>query len=440
MPQPGNAPFKFQLRGYNYALTDRLQLMVGDRMAFVDVTQANLLLQQLLHDPPTLERLRRALAEEIPAEAVLNDHAFLERVATQLVQRTLVLWRLEPVRSERLDKLLRRFHQRIESGMQMSARDLMNPNVETIEGHPFLKKIPPEKILDELKELFLDMPLGETPLGRQLCEWLGNTPLGAGRDLASLSPRELGDQLKEQAEAWLKDKLEETKRDHPAIFWSSAVAALIAAGALTYSQGTELLEQFGIKPEYEHDFFGGKLSVKGQARFGPELSDPELKVDVRTRLADGRLELGGGSTFAGKDFGHLRPTEHHLDARWRQGRSTLGGSVNLDGDGDLQRYGVDGSHTFQNVGPMDRLSVMGGYERNLVTDSERITGGVKGVAETWDFSVRGAHDLRSGGSSVIGDFGKRIGDSGRLSGFVEQTFGGPTGSDTRAGVMFSISF
>ncbi|MBW2453949.1 MAG: hypothetical protein JRI68_05550 [Deltaproteobacteria bacterium] len=439
MPQPGNAPFKFQLRGYNYALSDRLQLMVGERMVFIDVDQATLLLQDLLLDPPTVERLRRALAEEIPAEAVLNDHAFLERVATQLMQRTMVLWKLEPVRSERLDKLLRRFHQRIESGMQVSARDLLNPNLDTIEGHPFLKKIPPEKVLDALKELFMDMPLGDTALGRQLCDWLADTPAGRGRDLASLSPRELGDQLADQAKEWLETKLEETKQDHPVLFWSSAVAALIAAGALTYAQGTEMLEQFGIKPEYEQDLFGGKLIAKGGVSFGPQLQDPEVKLDLRTRLADGKVELGGGSTFAGEDFGHLRPTEHHFDAKLRHGASTLRGSANLAGDGDLQRYGVDGSHTFKQVGPLDRLSVMGGYERNLVTDSERITGGVKGVAKTWDFSVRGAHDLQSGGSSVIGDFGKQVGP-GRLSGFVEQQFGGPSGSDTRAGILFSISF
>jgi hypothetical protein len=439
MPLPGNAPFKFQLRGYNYALTDRLQLMAGTRMAFVDLQQASMLLQQLLLDAPTVERLRRALTEEVPAGVVLNDHAFLDEVGQQLVRGTLVLWRLDPIRSERLDKLLKRFHQRIEAGMQVSARDMMNPNLDTIEGHPFLKKIPPEKLLEALQDLFLDMPLGASALGRELCDLLSDMPGARGRDLASLSPRELGDQLKDRAQEWLETKLEETKKDHPAVFWSMAVAALVGAGALTYAKGTELLEQLGIKPEYGHDFFGGKLSAHGAVSFGPQLSDPEVKADLRTRLADGKVELGGGGTFAGEDFGHLRATEYHMDAKLRHGASTLRGSANLDGDGSLKRYGVDGSHTFKDVGSLDRLTLTGAYERNLLTDSERITGGVKGVAKTWDFSVRGAHDLSNGGSSVVGDFGKQIG-AGRLSGFVEQQFGGPNGSDTRAGVLFSIRF
>ena len=259
------------------------------------------------------------------------------------------------------------------------------------------------------------------------------------RDLASLSPRELGDQLKERAQEWLEAKVEETKKEHPVLFWSTAVAALVGAGALTYAKGTELMKQLGVDPEVDHDFFGGKLSAKGSVSFGPKLKDPEVSYDLRTRLADGKVELGGGSTFAGDDFGHLSPTEHHLDATLRHGESTLRGSVGLDGDGDVQRYGVDGSHTFTEVGSLDRLTLTGGYERDLVTDSERITGGVKGVAKTWDFSVRGAHDLSSGGSSVIGDFGKQIGP-GRLSGFVEQQFGGPNGSDTRAGILFSVRF
>ncbi len=439
MPLPGNAPFKFQLRGYNHALTDRLQLMVGTRMVFIDLPQATMLLQQLLLDPPTVERLRRAMVTEVPAVSVLNDHAFLDEIGQQLVRGSLVLWRLDPIRSERLDKLLKRFHQRIEAGMQVSARDMMNPNLDTIEGHPFLKKIPPEQLLGALKDLFMDMPLGESSLGRELCDLLSDLPGSRGRDLASLSPRELGDQLKDRAQEWLETKLDETKKEHPAVFWSMAVAALVGAGALTYAKGTELMKQLGIKPEYGHDFFGGKLSARGAVNFGPELKDPEVSYDLRTRLADGKVELGGGSTFAGEDFGHLRATEHHLDAKLRHGTSTLRGSANLDGDGDLQRYGVDGSHTFKEVGSLDRLTLTGGYERNLVTDSERITGGVKGVAKTWDFSVRGAHDLSSGGSSVIGDFGKQVGP-GRLSGFVEQQFGGPNGSDTRAGILFSIRF
>ena len=91
------------------------------------------------------------------------------------------------------------------------------------------------------------------------------------------------------------------------------------------------------------------------------------------------------------------------------------------------------------MGSLNSLTASGGYDHNFVTGSERITGGLRGAADTYDFTVRGAHDLSTGASSVVGDFGKTF-DRGRVSAFVEQQFGGPNGSSTAAGILFSISF
>jgi hypothetical protein len=289
--------------------------------------------------------------------------------------------------------------------------------------------------------MFMDLPLGDSSIGRELIDVLGSTSVGQGRDLANLSPKELVGQVGDQAQEWLKDKLERTREDHPALFWGMAAGALVAAGALTYSQGTDLLGKVGVKPEIKHSFFDGALTTKGSLTFGPELSDPELKADVRgkKRLAGGTLEGGGGGTFAGEDFGHLKPTEFHADAMYRRGTSTVRGAANFDGDGDIQRFKASGSHTWKNVGSLNSLTATGGYDRNFVTGSERITGGLSGAADTYNFSVRGAHDLSNGASSVVGDFGKTF-DRGRVSAFVEQSFGGPNGSSTAAGILFSISF
>lgn len=439
---PETLRFRFQLGGRAYLLTHRLGLVQGKLVPFADAQHAGTFLRPLLQDEAALDRLRRQLGTDAGGGKELEDQELLELVATGLARLKLSLWRVEHTLSPKGQKVLNRFHQKLEQKMQLQVRDLVNPDVETIEGQPYLKKISPETVLDALKDMFMDLPLGDSSIGRELIEVLAATPLGRGRDLSTLSPRELSGQLGDQAQDWIREKVQNLREDKPALFWSLAAGALVAAGALTYAQGTDLLKKVGVKPEIKHEFFDGAVTTKGSLEFGPELSDPKAKVDVRGRtpLAGGTLEAGGGTTLSGKDFGHLRPEEYHADALYRRGATTVRGSANFDGDGDLQRMGVSGSHTWKDVGSLNSLTATGGYERNFVTGSERITGGVKGVADAYNFSVRGAHDLSTGGSSIIGDFGRNIGDSGRVSAFVEQQFGGPSGSSTAAGILFSIRF
>ena len=254
-----------------------------------------------------------------------------------------------------------------------------------------------------------------------------------------MSPNELKDELGDQAKDWIKTKIDKTREEHPALFWSTATAALVGAGALTYAKGTEILEKAGVKPELKKNFFDGKLRTKTGVEFGPKLSDPRIRLDASTRFAGGKIEVGGGTTLAGEDFGSLKPSEFHLNGTLRHGNTTLNGSVDLDGGGSIDRFGVNGSHTWTDVGSLDKLTLAGGYDRNLVTGSEEITGGLRGVARTYDFNVRGSHELSNGSSSVMADVGMDVG-GGRLSAFADHSWGGPRGSDTKAGVMFTIRF
>lgn len=439
---PETLRFRFSLSGRDYLLTHRIAFVRGTRVGFADAQQAATMLRPLATDEAALDRLRRQLGQEATGGRELETADLLELVAGGLARGKISLWSVDATLSPKAQKVLDKFHQRLGKEMQVTARDLVNPNVETLEGQPYLKKIPPERVLDALQEMFMDLPLGDSSLGRELIDVLSATPAGRGRDLANLSPRELAGQVGDQAKDWFKDKLERTREDHPALFWGLAAGALVAAGALTYSEGTDLLGKVGVKPEIKHSFFDGALTTGGSLTFGPELSDPELKVDARgkTELAGGTLEGGGGATFAGEDFGHLRPTEYHADALYRRGTTSVKGAASFDGEGDIQRLTAGASHTWKDVGSLDRLTATGGYDKNFVTGSERITGGLTGVADTYNFSVRGAHDLSTGASSVIGDFGKDFDNGGRVSAFVEQQFGGPSGSSTAAGILFSISF
>ncbi|MBW2524306.1 MAG: hypothetical protein JRI23_09035 [Deltaproteobacteria bacterium] len=438
---PETLRFRFQLGGRDHLLAHRIAFVRGKRVGVADEQQAATLLRPLSQDPAALDRLRRQLGHEATGGRELEDAELIALVATGLARGKVSLWALDATLSPKAQKVLDRFQQQMQKEMQMTARDLVNPNVETIEGQPYLKKIPPERVLDALQDMFMDLPLGDSSIGRELIDVLGATSVGRGRDLANLSPRELAGQVGDQAKDWIKDKIERTREDHPALFWGMASAALVAAGALTYSEGTDLLGKVGVKPEIKHSFFDGALTTGGSLTFGPELSDPELKADVRgkTKLAGGTLEGGGGATFAGEDFGHLEPTEYHADAMYRRGTTSVRGAAQFDGDGDIQRFTASGSHTWKNVGDLNTLTATGGYDKNFVTGSERITGGLRGAADTYNFSVRGAHDLSTGASSVIGDFGKDF-EHGRVSAFVEQSFGGPNGSSTAAGILFSISF
>ena len=436
----GNTPFRFQLAGRDYALTDRLYSAQGTKLSFHDALGVEQFFHQLLPDAAAVDRLRRWVATDPGRSQDLDDHRLVDDVAHQVASGALTVWRLGSASSEKAAKVMERFHERIEREMSMSAPDLLDPGIQSVEGHPALKQIPPEKMKDALVELFIDMPLGESDVGRELCEVLADTPLGRGRDLAALSPRELGAELQKEAKDWLKGKVDSLRKEQPALFWSLAAAAFVGAGALVYTQGTGVAAKLGVKPEAEQSLLDGKLKLREGVGFGPELSDPKLRLDATGRLANGQVELGAGTTLAGKDVGHIKPEEVHASATLRRDGTTASGTIGLGGDGTVQRYGVSASHTWTNVGPVDQLTASSAYQRDLVTNSETLTGGIVGKSGTLDFSLSGQHDFVSGSSKLVGDVGKKIGDSGRLSAFVEQEIGGPKGSDTRAGVLFSIRF
>jgi hypothetical protein len=298
--------------------------------------------------------------------------------------------------------------------------------------------MPPEKLKDALVEMFLDMPLGDSDLGREFAELLQSTAVGSGRDLMALSPRELGDQIANDAKEWAKTRVDRLRTEHPAIFWSLATAAFVGAGALVYSQGTGIAAKVGFKPEFEQKLFDGNLKLKEKVEFGPKLSDPKLSLDATGRFANGRAELSAGTTVAGSDLGHLKAQEYRGSATLRDGGSSLTGSAALDGQGQLQRYGVSASQTWTGTGG-DQLTATAGYQRDLVTNSELLTGGISGKSGAWNYSASGSHDFTGGTTKLIGDVGRKVGDNGRLSGFVEQQWG-PAGSDTRAGILFTLSF
>jgi len=315
--------------------------------------------------------------------------------------------RTSPI-SDKGRQVLERFQSQLEAKMDVSVREMFDPNLRTVEGAPFTRQLEGEDVLPLMRQMMMDLPLGDTAIGRSIAAAIQNSPLGflAGDDLLSLSPNELtdevGDAVKERMEAWL-DQMKENK---PALFYGAAGLAAVGVGALAYDQGSEALERLGIDSTIKASLFGGHLRVQGDIAFGPRFRD--------FRVENARVSAHGS-----------------------KGNLSYSARVDLESDGSPESARVDARYRLPLTGG-DQMDIWMGYSHDFETDADRLSGGMRGSIDDLDFSLDGRLDLDDGDYSVEASVGKRFG-SGILEGYAAVEDDG-TGADYQAGVRLKFRF
>lgn len=278
--------------------------------------------------------------------------------------------------SEKGQQVSRKYLSRLEQMTQVRVRDLFDPKLETVEGFPFLKKIDQDQALGWAKDYMLDLPLGDTGIGRSLGGAFGLDDAQLG-----LSPKELGQELGDEVKGWVDD----LRDDHPALFYGGATLAAVGAGALTYSQGSKYLELVGAN-KYSQELFGDRVKLDGKFSFGPEFSDLSGSLTAREKLGKG-LSLWQKVEGGGESFGDL----------------------------DLTKFGAGADYDITKG-----LSMGAGYEKDRVTGSELIKSYLGGKSGSTTYRLESQHGL--GGDRGAGGLGGLGGGDHRVSGYVGKQF------------------
>lgn len=95
-----------------------------------------------------------------------------------------------------------------------------------------------------------------------------------------------------------KNFAQDLREDSPVAFYSIAGAGVAAVGAVAYTQGSDALENLGIKPEFSHDFGRTELSVRGEwdAKFENSV------IGAHVARTFGQHKVGVGAEYGGGDF------------------------------------------------------------------------------------------------------------------------------------------
>ena len=351
-------------------------------------------------------------------------------------------------------KVMDKYIKKLEAQLDVSARDLARGTYE--------KTITQDFALAWIKDMMLELPMGDTGLGRGLGDLLN-----IDEDEYALSPqelgkkrgKELGKEYGDKAKKWAED----FKKDHPALFWSGVSLAAVGAGALTYSEGTAILDKFGVEPKVSETFFGDKLKLDGAFSMGKKLSDPKFDLGAEERL--GKVKLWQKAKISGEDFGSLGLDSAQLGAEENFGKVKLLQQADFTGDGlkqvdlaaeeqlgnlklwqkaqlgpdlGLNKYSLGADYRVPMDDPNNSLAVGGSYARDNLAGTDTYEGYVRGKQDGWTYGADGL--LKPGdGYSVQGYAGKQFSENGVIEGFVEQKDMGGI-RDTAAGFRLKFSF
>ena len=356
--------------------------------------------------------------------------------------------------SDRGKAVMQKYVKKMEAQLDVTARDLAKGVTE--------KTITQDFALAWTKDLLMELPVGDTPFGRGLADLLNldeeELKLTPG-ELGKKRGKALGKEYGDKAKAWV----ESFKKDHAALFWSAVALAAVGGGALTYSQGTGILEKVGVEPKVSESFFGDKVKLDGAISLGKELSDPNLKLASEQRL--GKVKLWQKAEVGGKDFKHLNLKSAELGAEENFGKVKLMQKADFGPDGlkkldlsanedlgnlklwqkaqlgedlGLDKYSLGADYKVPLSDPQNSLNIGGAYARDNVLDTEQFTGYVKGKQDGWTYGAEGMLNPESG-YKAQGYFGKQFSDSGVVEGYVEhQDLSGVR--NTAAGFRLKWSF
>ena len=379
--------------------------------------------------------------------------------------------------------VMQKYIKKMEAQLDVSARDLAKGITE--------KTITQDFALAWTKDLLMDLPVGDTPIGRGLADLLNLSEeelLLTPEELGKKRGKEIGDKLKEKYGDPILEWVDKQKDDHPALFWSAVALAAVGGGALTYSQGTEMLKKLGVDPKISETFFGDKVKAEAEFSQAKGGKDPNLKVASEQKVGKkvtltekvevggedyGNLRIKSAELGAKEDFGNIKMSQKaafdqdgfksgslYAEESLAKGKYKLTQNVDFDKagfkqadltatedfgrlkawqkatvgkDGGLDKYSLGGDYKVS-----DSLNVGGSYARDNVLGTEQYTGYLKGKKDGWTYGADGLLNPEDG-YKVQGHFGKKFSDSGVIEGFVEhKDMGGVR--DTAAGFRLKFSF
>ncbi|MFH1809159.1 MAG: hypothetical protein ABIJ09_10470 [Pseudomonadota bacterium] len=314
--------------------------------------------------------------------------------------------------SPRGEEVLRTFMTEVETGTQMTARDLFDPTVERLDGHPLSKKISDDEMKRLVSRLARDMPLCDLPGGDLVARTVSQLP-GAQNlqgDPSRMSYRELsralGDSAKDQLDATFKPLLDDFRDNHKAAFYSMATLGAVGVGALAYTQGSDLLRKLGVKPKLRQKFFDDRLRATVEANWGKKFSSIDGTVSLETRSRDDRLSLMA---------------------------SVTGGS-----DG-LKEATVRGRAIIEDAPlGLDQLALHGAYTHDFVNNHDLSSLGIAGSKGALTFTASDVRNWTTGASRTELDVGTEMW-GGRLSGYAANIRDGNR-EDNQVGVLYRVQF
>jgi hypothetical protein len=310
-------------------------------------------------------------------------------------------------------QVLKDFTAQLETKLQVNARDLFDPNLKTVEGHPLTKKLSSEDMTGMVLGTAKKMPLGDLPGGDLVAKGLKGIP-GADLikgDISQMSFNELSKALPDAGKKVLEDKFkpmfDNFRQNHKAAFYSMATAGAVGAGALAYTQGTEFLEKVGVKPEFSAKFLDSRLKVGVGGSWGPKFKDAQGELSLQTRTRDGNFSLG----------------------------ATVAGGVN-----GMQKVTVNGSANLSSYHPMglDQLQLRGSYTHDFTQGMDMTSLGISGSKGSFNFSVTDQRNWTTGQSRTEADIGTKLW-GGTLSGYAAHINDGAR-RDTQVGMVYRINF
>jgi hypothetical protein len=256
------------------------------------------------------------------------------------------------------------------------------------------------------------MPLCDLPGGDLMAAAVRKLP-GAEHiagDVSKMSYNELQDALGDAAKAKLdqtfKPMLEDFRTNHKAAFYSMAALGAVGAGALAYTQGSEVLRRLGVAPKLRQKFFDDRLRATVEANWGKKFSSIEGTATLEARSKDDRLSLMA---------------------------SVTGGS-----DG-LKEATVRGRAVIENAPlGLDQLALHGAYTHDFVRNHDLSSLGIAGSKGALTFSASDVRNWSTGDSRTELDVGTKVW-GGRLSGYAAHIREGGR-SDNQVGVVYRITF
>jgi hypothetical protein len=165
------------------------------------------------------------------------------------------------------------FAQQAEEFFQ-SPLDALFGSPQRFEMREALQSKPPETLRAPVADLFKEMPLGETGLGREIAGQIMQTPLGflGEGTLLDLSPRQVDEQYGGAAQRSVEQWIGDQAGAEVDLFIGGTALAAVGRGALSAEQAPGVLEELDVPRPFQNAFFGGVADAPRAAAQTPEFT------------------------------------------------------------------------------------------------------------------------------------------------------------------------